>query len=473
MHYQPTFQSVKTHPLPGWYHDAKLGIFIHWGLYSIPAFAPSTQNFAEKLLKGKAEFSASPYAEWYQNSLRLKGSATAQYHVKTYGADFHYEQFAPLFNEQIQKWDPSTWADLFANAGARYVVLVSKHHDGFLMWNSRHANPSIPNWQVVRDIAGELTQAVKTRGMKMGFYYSSLLDWSFTKQPINSLAELLAGSDTSQEYLDYVEAHWRDLIERYDPWILWSDIGYPPGYELPKLWADFYNRKPEGVINDRWMQLPKFMFSKLGRFILTQMLKRMGQGDPPRPAHADFVTPEYATLDHIAAHKWETCRGIGNSFGYNQFEGFNDYQTADDLIRLLVDIVSKNGNLLLNVGPGADGSIHPKQVEALGGLGAWLRANGDAIYETRPWKRFKEPEAGGADVRYTSKSGVLYAILTKIPVNRVLSLPMDVSPGAVTLLETGEELPVECSDNELQITIPERLAENSVPAIKITHPAAG
>ena len=215
-------------------------------------------------------------------------------------------------------------------------------------------------------MAGELTQAVSAKGMKMGLYYSSLLDWSFTKRPINSLAELIAGSETSREYLAYIENHWRELIERYDPWILWSDIGYPPGYELPKLFADFYNRKPEGVVNDRWMQMPKFLFSKFGRSILAQMIKRMGQGEMKVP-HSDFITPEYATLDHIAPHKWETCRGIGNSFGYNQFEDADDYQKADDLIRLLADIVSKNGNLLLNVGPCADGTIHPAQVRHLKG----------------------------------------------------------------------------------------------------------
>lgn len=473
MPYQPTLASVKTHPLPDWYHDAKFGIFIHWGLFSVPAFAPRTKNFAKKLFQGEAAFSDSPYAEWYQNSLRLKDSSTHRYHTKTFGADFRYAQFAVDFNEQIKKWKPEAWADLFAGAGARYVVLVSKHHDGFLMWNSRHQNPRLPNWQAARDIAGELTRTVNAKGMKMGFYYSSLLDWSFKPRPIFSLADLLAGSDTSREYLDYVEAHWRELIERYDPWILWSDIGYPPGFDLPKLWADFYNRQPEGVVNDRWMQLPKFFFNRLGRFILTKMLERMGQGETPKPAHCDFVTPEYATLDHITTHKWETCRGIGNSFGYNQFEDANDYQRADDLIRLLADIVSKNGNLLLNVGPRADGSIHPQQVEALEGLGTWLKINGEAIYGTRPWKRFNEPDAGETDVRYTSKSGALYAILTKMSANRLLNLPLDAAHSVVTLLETGEELRVERSDRNCQITIPEKMAENAIPVLRITPLAAG
>lgn len=465
MNYQPTLESVKTHPMPDWYNDAKFGIFIHWGIYSVPAFAPRGELAAEKLLKGEIGFGESPYAEWYQNSLRLQGSSVQKHHVNTYGADFRYEQFAPTFNEQLQKWNPESWADLFSNAGARYVVLVTKHHDGFLMWNSMHSNPRKANWQTVRDVAGELNQAVTAKGMKMGLYYSSLLDWSFTRTPINSLAELIASSDTSHEYLTYIENHWRELIERYDPWILWSDIGYPPGFDLNKLFADYYNHKPEGVVNDRWMQTPKFLYNKVGRYILTQMIKRMGQGEMKVP-HSDFSTPEYATLDHIAPHKWETCRGIGNSFGYNQFEDAKDYQKADDLIRLLADIVSKNGNLLLNVGPRADGSLHPQQVEALEGMGAWLKANGDAIYGTRPWTRFMDAGENGAEVRYTSKAGALYVIVTKMPTDGIVTLPLDVE-GRVTLLETGDRLQVERSGANFVVTLPAGMKSATIPVVKI------
>jgi alpha-L-fucosidase len=462
MSYQPTLESVKTHPLPDWYNDAKFGIFIHWGIYSVPAFAPHGALTAEKMLKGEIGFGETPYAEWYQNSLRIKGSSVQQYHAKTYGENFRYEQFAPMFNEQIKQWNPSAWAELFAKAGARYVVLVSKHHDGFLMWNSKHPSPCNANWQASRDIAGELTQAVNANGMKMGFYYSSLLDWSFTKTPINSIPDLIAGSDTSRQYLQYIENHWRELIERYDPWILWSDIGYPPGFKLPKLFADFYNRKPEGVVNDRWMQMPKFLFNKWGRNYIARLLAR-GEPREMKVPHSDFTTPEYATLDHIAEHKWETCRGIGNSFGYNQFEGDDDYQKADDLIRLLADLVSKNGNLLLNVGPRADGSLHPKQVQALEGIGAWLTANGESIYGARPWKRFSDVGENGSEVRYTSKGETIYAIVIKLPVDGLVALPDDFE-GAVTLIETGTSLPVERSGAKSVVKLP---SGSNIPVLKI------
>ncbi|MFT3891815.1 MAG: alpha-L-fucosidase [Anaerolineales bacterium] len=243
---------------------------------------------------------------------------------------------------------------------------------------------------------------------------------------------------------------------------MWSDIGYPPGFKLPKLFADFYNRKPEGVVNDRWMQLPKFLYNKWGRNYLARLLAR-GEPREMKVPHSDFTTPEYATLDHIAEHKWETCRGIGNSFGYNQFEGDDDYQKADDLIRLLADIVSKNGNLLLNVGPRADGSLHPKQVESLEGIGAWLTANGESIYGTRPWKRFSEVGENGSEVRYTCKGETLYAIVMTLPADGVVALPED-AQGQVTLLETGASLPVERRGAKSFVKLPANL---NIPVLKI------
>ena len=336
MPYRPTLRSVNAHPLPAWYDDAKLGIFVHWGPYSVPAFAPRRPESAEPEVGGGLGFAESTYAEWYQNSLRIKGSPVQQYHLKTYGADFRYEQFAPQFNATLDGWDPEAWAELFARAGAKYVVLVTKHHDGFLMWNSRHPNPHLKDWQVTRDVVGELTDSVSARGLKMGLYYSSLLDWTYTQRPITSLADLVAGSDTSREYRAYIERHWLELIERYDPWVLWSDIGYPPGYDLPKLFAHYYNRKPEGVVDDRWLQLPKVLFSRPGRALINLMLKRVKVVQPPKVPHSDFVTPDTrpstislptngrpveASACHSAttsSRTQPTTRGQGNSSGFWQ-----------------------------------------------------------------------------------------------------------------------------------------------------------
>jgi alpha-L-fucosidase len=300
----------------------------------------------------------------------------------------------------------------------------------------------------------------------MGFYYSSLLDWTFTHEPLTSPVQVLTGSDISRSYVDYVEKHWFELIERYDPWILWSDIGYPPGYDLPKLFAHFYNRQPQGLVNDRWLQLPEFYFSAAGQASLEELIQRMKSGEPPKAPHCDFVTPEYATLDHITSHKWETSRGIGNSYGYNQIEDAKDYQRADQLIRLLADIVSKNGNLLLNVGPCSGGAIHPLQMEALAGLGRWLKANGEAVYGTRPWIRYQDPAGSGGELRYTCKGAMRYAIVIKLPADKILTLPADLA-GSATLLETGAPLIVERSGESVRITLPAGISEGAIPVVRI------
>jgi len=144
MIYQPTLSSIKQHPLPAWYQDAKFGIFIHWTISSVPAYAPTGLGDISHIFAKKSEADAythQPYAEWYQNSLRINGSPVYEYHRQTYGQDYPYENFAHTFNEQSEQWQPEAWADLFAQAGARYVVLVTKHHDGFLLWDSQYPHP--------------------------------------------------------------------------------------------------------------------------------------------------------------------------------------------------------------------------------------------------------------------------------------------------------------------------------------------
>lgn len=468
--YEPTYASVKQHPLPDWFSDAKFGIFIHWGLYSVPAFAPRKQVNLESLVSG--DFGGSPYAEWYQNSLRIKGSAVQQYHAANYGANFPYENFAAAFNEQCRQWNPNAWADLFQRAGARYVVLVTKHHDGFLMWPSRHLNPRRPDYHAVRDIVGELQHSVAARGMKLGCYYSSLLDWSFTPRPIQRLADLMTGGPAGRVYRDYVEWHWKELIDRYEASVLWSDIGYPAGYNLAELFAYFYNRRSAGVINDRWFQPPIVLRNPIGRFVLNlgaRWLAAHGGANLPKVPHSDYLTTEYFGHDQVTSFKWEACRGIGNSFGYNQFETADDYQTAPQLIRLLIDIVSKNGNLLLNVGPRADGSLPEAQVAALDGIGRWLAINGEAIYGTRPWLRFKDGSAAGAEVRYTLKGHALYASVIALPADRVVALPAVpiTSSGNVQLLGHDQAIEWKQAAGRLIVQLPPSLARDAIPVLKI------
>jgi alpha-L-fucosidase len=380
-------------PLPAWFADAKLGIFVHWGPYSVPGWAP----VVDAVDLAGSFFRTNPYAEWYRNSMRVPGSPTQAHHAATYGTDYPYERFGEAFDAASLDWDPLDWADLFRRARAGYVVLTSKHHDGFLLWPSRTRNPKAPEWAASRDLVGELAAAVRSRGLRMGLYYSGGLDWRWHDVVLEQAADLARAIPRDPGYVAYALAHWRELIERYRPCSLWNDIGFPgDDAGVLRLFDDYYAAVPEGVVNDRFKLAPG------------------PNGLEPR-VPCDFRTPEYARVTEIRAKKWELCRGIGHSFGWNRAETESHYLSPRALVHLLVDVVSKNGNLLLDVGPEASGAIPPPQRERLVALGAWLDACGDAIFGTRPWLRAEGRTADGVDVRFTRRGDALYAVLLDAP----------------------------------------------------------
>jgi len=364
MRYLPTWDSVSRHQVPAWFHDAKLGIFIHWGLYSVPAWAPTTGELGKVVAEEgwEAWFSRNPYAEWYYNSIRIPGGVSQVYHTETYGEGASYDDFVPMFNEAVEHWDPAEWAALFRQVGARYVVLTTKHHDGFLLWPSDHPNPYKDGYHAARDLVGQLTEAVRAEDVRMGLYYSGGVDWTFNGTVVKDIADLKKAVPQQPEYVAYADAHWNELIERYAPAILWNDIAYPTASDLPKLFADYYNAVPDGLVNNRFTQ--SFDFDPEA-------------GGLTGGKHFDFTTPEYASYDKITEPKWEATRGIGFSFGYNRNESIDVYLSVEELVRSFVDVVSKNGNLLLNVGPMADGTIPALQrgsaAGASGGFGRVAR----------------------------------------------------------------------------------------------------
>jgi len=443
--FEPNWESLKTHEVSDWFHDAKLGIFIHWGLYSVPGWAKPTGELGK--VDWDVWFKNNPYAEWYLNSLRIEGSPTAEYHKETYGEDFDYLDFIPQFNEAIQNWDPNSWAKLFREVGARYVVLTTKHHDGFCLWPTKVDNPNREEGQehAARDLAGELTQAVRAEGMRMGLYYSGGLDWSFNDEPIDTIEEVRGTVIHTEEYADYAGAHWQELIDNYQPAVLWNDISYPEPGNLETLFADYYNRFPTGLVNDRF-----------------------------NAPHYDFTTPEYSKKDDITEEKWESCRGLGFSFGYNRMEGPEHTIPANDLIELLADIVSKNGNLLLNVGPKADGTIPEIQVERLRALGEWLSVNGEAIFSTRPWTRAAGETGSGGAVRFTQTADSLYAVLFEDdPGGKATVKGLTLPGGAqIELLGAG---PVEWSQSgeDVEVELPAELPSAHAHALKITPKPEG
>lgn len=470
-------KSLKQHKVPKWFHDAKLGVFIHWGLFSVPAFAtPEAKDIHKNIKEGgwAWHFKNNPYAEWYLNTLRIPGSPTQKYHQETYGLDFAYEDFVPLFNEACMKWNPNEWADLFQKVGARYVVLVTKHCDGFCLWPTNYPNPYKENYIAKRDIVGELTKAVKTRNMRMGFYYIGPWDWTFNENPIQNFMTYVTNGPLELKFAEYVKNHWYELIDSYEPSILWGDIGYPPVGDEKELFAYFYNKYPDGVINDRWMKLGKNTRRLLKfwpiRALVSWLAKRAfikGSATSLKPPHYDFLTPEYTTLKKITKDKWETTRGIGHSFGYNQMEPESNYLTVEELVHMFIDIVSKNGNLLLNVGPKADGSIPEIQKQRLLGLGKWLDVNGDAIFDTRPWKRAEDVTPEGIPVRYTQKENALYTILLAKPKGKSVTLKNMSFERKITVILLGDEMPLEIKQEgtTLTITLPDDIP--STPAISL------
>ncbi len=479
MIYEPKKKSLKKHEVPEWYHDAKLGIFIHWGLYSVPAFAITGKDIKQNVRDNGFEghYKNNVYDEWYLNSLRIEGSTTQKYHKETYGENFSYDDFIPIFNEAIMKWNPEEMAETFKKAGAKYVVLVTKHHDGFLLWPSKFPNPKKQKYMASRNIVGELTEAVRKIGLKMGLYYSGTLDWSFNPEPIKDVLSTITNGVTEPEYVEYANNHWYELIDKYEPIILWNDIGYPPGTKINKIFAYYYNKIPEGLINDRWLQLPKWLRRLLKLWpwkqILTWAVTRAflkGNAGMPVNYHCDYLTPEYGVFESISKKKWEQTRGIGKSFGYNQFEKEEDHLSKEELIHEFVDLVSKNGNLLLNVGPMADGTVPEIQKKRLIWLGEWLETNGEAIYGTRPWKKAEGITSDGIKVRYTSKESSLFAILLGKPQQDTIIIDSIEIPNnsTITLLGIDDNLDWKQEEKNLKISIPKNLKKSPAYSLKIT-----
>jgi alpha-L-fucosidase len=471
--YQPTWDSIDRRPCPEWYTDAKFGIFIHWGVYSVPSYA--AVNVKDE----------NPYAEWYWNSLTKgkqakgptgNGALTWQFHQRVYGADFPYFDFAPMFRAEL--YDPDHWADVFERSGAKYVALTSKHHEGFTLWKSAEANRTWGRpWNAVdigpkRDVLVDLMDAGRRRGLHMGIYYS-LYEWY----------NPLYLSDKKRYVAEHMMPQFKDVVTRAKPSIIFSD----GEWELPsadwrstELLAWLFNESPvkdEVVIDDRW-------------------------GSDTRHKHGGYYTTEYTSGMQAATHPWEESRGMGYSYGYNRMETVKDYHTDRELLMMLIDIVSRGGNLLLDIGPTADGRIPVIMEERLTQLGSWLKPNGEAIYGTHMWRhprqwsagsipKFEEkdfmaaydinamvdkPPAGYARVEafLTAKDDVLYAIVPRRPVGGVVIDDVEAPRGVkATLLEGGQPVEARLEGKRLRIAVPDALAVALPPRQAYTFKVVG
>jgi alpha-L-fucosidase len=486
MHYQASKESLDTHRIPQWYSDAKFGIFIHWGLYSLPAFAernPSYnfQSFMHDLMDLQDCGGRIPYAEWYLNALRIPGSATARYHEATYGKDVPYTAFQKPFEDYARSVDFGQWAEFFRIVGAKYVVMVTKHLDGYTLWPTQIKHPRRKDTYGSReDLVGKVTSAVRARGLKMGVYYSGGTDWTCIDKPIRTLPDFMEHQALGKTYREYATAQWLELIERYQPSLLWNDMGFPSGPDLNALFAHYYNTIEDGLVNDRWSQInmpanpiARAIYLRYITFALN-MLKASGKALPETKItfHYDLKTQEYSPLTEISTRSWELTRGLGNSFGYNAQEIAADMLTGRELIHMLADVVSKNGNLLINVGPKGDGSIPDMQKRPLLELGEWLKGNGEAIYETRSWIRSEGTTLENKPVRFTQKDDCLYAIIIDECIGECLTItdvPIQDTSSIHLLGSDVGNLRWERNEGGVRITLPHAIPQQCAYTFKITH----
>ncbi|MFN9854826.1 MAG: alpha-L-fucosidase [Bacteroidota bacterium] len=438
--YLPEWSSLNTRPVPGWFKDAKFGIFIHWGVYAVPGYTT----------KGG-------YAEWYQHGLENGDSARKEYHRKRFG-NLTYYDLADQFKAEL--YNPDEWARLFEKSGAKYIVLTSKHHDGYALWPNNDASRSWGRgWNSLvtgprRDLLGDLFRAVRKTSVRAGMYYS-LFEW------FNPLWK----SDPDKYVSTHVWPQMKELINNYQPDVFWTDGDWDASdatWKSKEFLAWMYNESPvkdKVVTYDRW-------------------------GSGIRFKQGAVFTPEYQPELDFDQHYWEESRGMGYSYGYNREEDAWDYNSSQSLIYHLIDKVSRGGNFLLDIGPDEHGKIPPIMQERLLDIGKWLSVNGEAIYGTERWKYTCQWSAGKRDYKakkgedfmlkltvdpapgfatkevfytYRSAQQQLYAILPRYPSDGKIvlkNLGPTVPLKKFTLLATGTTLPATLQGNDVVIQLP-------------------
>ncbi|HZK38596.1 MAG TPA: alpha-L-fucosidase [Clostridia bacterium] len=407
--YKNNWESLNSRPIPSWFEDAKFGIFIHWGLYSVPAYAP----------KGN-------YAEWYGYHMHEKDNPTYKFHIEQFGENFKYADFVKDFKAEL--FDADQWVELFEKSGAKYINIVSKHHDGFCMYQSDYAW----NWNSVdvgphKDFCAQLKAACDKTDVKFGAYHS-VYEWYHP----------LYLKDPEQYAVEHLIPMLKEFIEKYQPHTLFTDGEWE---HESAVWhsTDFltwlYNEssvKDFIVPNDRW-------------------------GKETRGRLGGNFTSEYGMIEGGRSIEeledkrvFEECRGIGASFGFNRMEDLDSYMSAEDLIEMLVDLVSVGGNFLLNVGPAADGTIPVIMQERLLQIGEWLDVNGEGIYASRKYKKSTQKE-----VCYTKRDGCIYAFLKHFPAGDLVLNDVEFDEDMkVSLLGVSEKIEAANENGRLKLIIP-------------------
>ncbi len=480
--FAPNWDSLADFKVPQWYKDAKFGIFIHWGVYSVPAFG----------------------SEWYPRQMYIdverRGDNFYQHHLETYGkhSEFGYKDFIPEF--KAEKFDAATWIQIFKDAGARYIVPVAEHHDGFPMYDCSFTDWDSTQMGPKRDIIAELADAARSQGMKVGLSSHRAFNWKYyVRRPeydnVNPEFIGLYGRPMpflfKQDAADYQSrfepqdeqfkrdwlARTCEIVDKYNPDLVWFDFGITATQEtsyennhfspyLQKFAAYYYNKKrqadgSQGIINYKWKAFPE---------------------------SAAVLDLERSKMDAIREPFWQTDTAISSSsWGFTRDQ---KYKTAGRLVDDLVDIVSKNGCLLLNVGPRSDGTIPEADQEILREIGQWLRVNGEAIYDSKHWRVFGEGPTGTAtghlaekkdkpytaeDIRFTTKGDVLYAILLDLPEDGQVVI-RSLAKGntyrrskieSITLLGSPDKVTFEQRTDGLHVALPKKIPGKFAFTLKI------
>ena len=456
--YEPDWESLGQYTAPDWFRDAKFGIFIHWGVYAVPAFGN----------------------EWYPHAMYKRDNPAFAHHRDTWGAQaaFGYKDFIPMF--KAERWDPDAWVALFKQAGAKYVVPVAEHHDGFPMydtdltpWNAARMGPG-------RDVVAELEQAVRNGGLRFGVsshrahnwrYYTYSDDFDTSNPAYAGLYSRAHPEDepASPAFLEDWFARTKELVDTFRPDVLWFDFGWHRDEFAPyraQVAAYYYNRAIE------W-----------GREGVLQYKDKFPEGTA-------VLDIERGKLDDLRDACWQTDTSVSyQSWGYVEGDPF---KTATTLVHDLIDIVSKNGNLLLNVGPRADGTIPDEAAGLLRGIGTWLDLNGEAIYGTRPWTTYgegpmsvvtghmKEKEHKpftAEDIRFTTKGSTLYAIVLGWPGDRITIRSLGPRSairadaiGDITMLGSDEPLLWSQDETGLSIQTPSEKPCDHACTFRISRP---
>lgn len=448
--FEPTWESIgKNYKTPAWFEDAKFGIFLHWGLYAVPA----------------------RHNEWYEKHLY---ASELKWQEETYGPleKFGYKDFIPKFT--CGKFNADDWAALFRKAGARYILPTAQHHDNFALWDSKLTKIDAMDMGPHRDLIGELAAATRKQGLKFGVSNHGIENFTFIN-PSTAVSDRLRAAkvdlfdpawkdiyhyaDRSEaaltEFLtDWVERNI-ELIDKYQPDILWFDNGAngAKNRELDPLKlrvaAHYYNRARQ------WHKEVSISTKGLAYAPSGDNFKQIG-------SIIDFEKIGVRSPPGIRPGPWQVDHPIGSTWGYTA--GMT-VSKADAIIPQLIDTVSKGGNFLVNLSPMADGTIPQAQQDTLLGIGKWLDVNGEAIYATRPWK-----QSGEDKVRFTTKGAVLYAILIGKP-GKALEIKVLGGSGKIERIELlGQKGEVKFSRdaNALRIELPPRLPDSPALAFKIT-----